>query len=51
LRIWFPTTKSRILVLDLNGEPIQKFIVVSAENVIFIAFQGTGTPIDFINNL
>jgi hypothetical protein len=38
-----------ISVPNLDGEPIQKFVVASAEDVIFIAFQGMVTqPTDFI---
>lgn len=37
-----------ISVPNLDGEPIQKFVVASAEDIIFIAFQGMVTPTDFI---
>jgi hypothetical protein len=33
---------------NLDGEPIQKFVVASAKDIIFIAFQGMVTPTDFI---
>jgi hypothetical protein len=37
-----------ISVPNLDGEPIQKFVVASAEDIIFIAFQGMVTHADFI---
>ncbi|KAH8944566.1 hypothetical protein BDL97_13G117600 [Sphagnum fallax] len=37
-----------ISVPNLDGEPIQKFVVASTEDIIFIAFQGMVTPTDFI---
>jgi hypothetical protein len=37
-----------ISVPNLDGEPIQKFVVASADDIIFIAFQGMVTPTDFI---
>jgi hypothetical protein len=37
-----------ISVPNLDGDPIQKFVVASAEDIIFVAFQGMVTPTDFI---
>ncbi|CAK9202730.1 unnamed protein product [Sphagnum troendelagicum] len=37
-----------ISVRNRDGEPMQKFVVAFAEDIIFIAFQGMVTPTDFM---